>query len=42
MSKKLEDSKKERYRKEFRDKFREIFKEKFRESVEKGEVMPFT
>ncbi len=42
MSKKLEDSAKERYRKEFGDKFREIFKEKFRERVEKGEVMPFT
>jgi hypothetical protein len=42
MSKKLEDSEKERYRKEFRDKFREIFKEKFRERVGKGEVMPFT
>jgi hypothetical protein len=42
MSKKLEDSEKERYRKEFRDKFKEIFKEKFRERVEKGEVMPFT
>jgi len=42
MSKKLEDSEKERYRKEFRDKFGEIFKEKFMERVEKGEVMSFT
>lgn len=42
MSKKLDDSEKEKYQKEFRDKFREIFKEKFREKIEKGEVMPFT